>query len=145
MDDQTRLLIEHACIKLQMQYAVFADRSDIEGFTQLFAAEGSVAVPEHPPFVGHDAIRASIQALAALGVTMRHVITNTVVDVIDADRATGVCYLAVYNSTVPADASGQRPIALPATVGEYADLFHRTEEGWRIQSRVLTRVFRSGA
>lgn len=144
MTELERMLIEHACGKLQMQYGIFADRGDIEGFTRLFAPDGSVAVPEHPPFVGHDAIRASIEALAALGVTMRHVLTNAVVDVVDADTATGVSYLVVYNSTAAADANGQRPVAPPATVGEYADTFRRTAAGWRFQTRVLTRVFRGG-
>ena len=136
------MLIEHACMKLQRQYGVFADRGDVEGFTNLFAPDGSVAVPEAPPFVGHDAIRASIEALTAMGVTMRHVLTNNVVDVVDETTATGVSYLVVYNSTAEADESGQRPVAPPATVGEYADTFRRTAEGWRFQSRVLTRVFR---
>jgi ketosteroid isomerase-like protein len=144
MTDLERLLIEHACMKLQMQYGMFADRGDSEGFTQLFAPDGSVAVPEAPPFVGHAAIRESIQALTALGVTMRHVLTNAVVDAVDAEHATGVCYLVVYNSKADADASGQRPVAPPATVGEYADTFRRTPQGWRFQSRVLTRVFRGG-
>lgn len=129
-------------MKLQAQYGVFADRGDVEGFTGLFAAGGSVEVPEAPAFVGHEAIRASIRALGDLGVTMRHVLTNNVVDVVDADTATGVSYLTVYNSTAEPDATGQRPVAPPATVGEYADSFRRTPDGWRFQSRVLTRVFR---
>ena len=141
--DLERLLAEHACMKLQVQYGVFADRGDVEGFTNLFAEDGSVAVPEAPAFVGHDAIRASIQALGAMGVTMRHVLTNNVVDITGPDTATGVSYLTVWNSTAPADASGQRPAALPATVGEYADTFRRTANGWRFQTRVLTRVFKS--
>lgn len=144
MTDLDRLLAEQACMKLQAQYGVFADRGDVEGFTNLFAPDGSVAVPEAPAFVGHDAIRASIQALGAMGVTMRHVLTNNVVDVTGPDTATGVSYLTVWNSTAPADDSEQRPIALPATMGEYADTFRRTPEGWRFQSRVLTRVFRGG-
>lgn len=142
MTDLERMLIEQACMKLQAQYGVFADRGDVEGFTNLFAPDGSVEVPEAPAFVGHEAIRASIQALGDLGVTMRHVLTNNVVDVVDADHATGVSYLTVYNSTAEPDAMGQRPVALPATVGEYADSFRRTPDGWRFQSRVLTRVFR---
>lgn len=144
MTELERLLIEHACMKLQMQYGVFADRGDIEGFTQLFAPDGSVAVPEHPAFVGHEAIRASITALVATGVTMRHVITNTVIDLVDALSATGRCYLIVYNSAADPDASGQRPVAPPATVGEYTDVFRKTSAGWRFQSRILKRVFRNG-
>jgi hypothetical protein len=136
------LLAEQACQKLQMLYAVHADRGETEAFTQLFAPDGSVAVPEAPAFVGHPAIRASMEALNALGVTMRHVITNPVVNVVDAQTATGSCYLTVWNSREEADAAAIRPIALPATVGEYADVFRKTADGWRFQSRVLTRVFR---
>ncbi|MBL8772102.1 MAG: nuclear transport factor 2 family protein [Phenylobacterium sp.] len=142
MTELERMLIEHACQKLQMLYGVHADRGEVEAFTQLFAADGSVAVPEAPAFVGHAAIRASMQALADQGIAMRHVMTNPVVHVVDADRATGSCYLTVYNSAAEPDAAGIRPVALPATVGEYADVFRRTDEGWRFQSRVLTRVFR---
>jgi hypothetical protein len=137
------MLIEHACAKLQRQYGVFADRGDIEGFTNLFAADGSVAVPEAPPFVGHDAIRASIKALGEQGVTMRHVLTNNVVDAIDAQTAEGVSYLVVYNSQAEPDERGVRPVEAPATVGEYRDRFRLTADGWRFQSRVLTRVFRA--
>ncbi|MBI1199267.1 MAG: hypothetical protein GC203_15510 [Phenylobacterium sp.] len=142
MTELERMLIEHACQKLQMLYAVHADRSEVEAFTQLFAPDGSVEVPEAPAFVGHEAIRASMQALADQGVTMRHVMTNPVVHAIDADRAAGSCYLTVYNSAAEPDAAGVRPVAPPATVGEYADTFRRTPDGWRFQSRVLTRVFR---
>lgn len=139
------MLAEAACQKLQMLYALHADRGDVEGFTQLFAEDGSVQVPEAPAFVGHAAIRASMEALNALGVTMRHVMTNPVVTVVDERTATGGCYLTVWNSKEEADAAGIRPIALPATMGEYADVFRKTEAGWRFQSRVLTRVFRPAA
>lgn len=145
MTDLERMLAEHACAKLQRQYGVFADHGDIEGFVGLFAPDGSVAVPEAPPFVGHDAIRGSIKALVEMGVTMRHVLTNNVVDVIDAETAEGVSYLVVYNSTGPVDARGTRPVEPPATVGEYRDMFRRTPEGWKFQTRVLTRVFRPPA
>jgi hypothetical protein len=143
--DLERMLIEHACTKLQRQYGVFADHGDVEGFTHLFAPDGSVSVPEAPPFVGHEAIRASILALGAQGVTMRHVLTNNVVDVIDAETAQGVSYLTVWNSRAPADAQGMRPVALPATVGEYRDTFRLTPDGWRFQTRVLTRIFRTAS
>jgi hypothetical protein len=137
-----RMVAEHACIKLQMQYGVFADRGDVEGFVGLFAPDASITVPEHPPFAGHAAIRASIQGLANLGVTMRHVIINSVIDVRDAETADGICYLLAFNSAGPPDAAGCPPSEPPATVGEYADTFRRTDIGWKFTSRVLTRVFR---
>jgi hypothetical protein len=142
MTEIEAMLIERACARLQTLYCIHADRRETEAFVQLFAEDGSVAVPEHPAFVGHEAIRWSIEALAALPVAMRHVMTNSVIDVIDADNATGLCYLTVWNSAEPADENGWRPIELPGTVGEYHDVFRRTPAGWRFASRQLTRVFR---
>jgi hypothetical protein len=143
MTDETRLRIELECTRLQQRYAVYADHREGEKFTELFAEDGSVEVPDAPPFVGHDAIRASIEALNALPLTYRHVITNSVIDVVDEDHATGICYLVVFNSDASADESGARPMRLPSTVGEYHDTFRRTAKGWRIQTRRLERVFRN--
>ncbi|MBC2778939.1 nuclear transport factor 2 family protein [Parasphingopyxis marina] len=142
MHPAERLLIERSCERLQARYAQTADNGDIEGFVELFVENGSVEVPEHRAFVGHASIRESIRALAATGLTMRHVITNRLVTVIDETHAQGSCYLTVYNSDAEPDASGIRPAGLPATIGEYADRFTKTDAGWRFQSRVLKRVFR---
>jgi hypothetical protein len=142
MTDLDIIAIEHACTKLQTLYCIHADRCDVEAFTALFAEDGSVAVPEHPAFVGHAAIRASMQALAATGVTMRHVMSNSLINVQDEDHATGLCYLTAYGSTAAADANGWRPMEQPGTVGHYEDAFRRTPSGWRFASRVLTRVLR---
>jgi len=137
-----RLLIEHECARLQTLYTLYADRLDVEAFTQLFTPDGSIRVPEAPAFVGHDAIRASMRALAATGVTSRHLCTNSLIDVRDAASADGVCYLVVFNSAEPPDAMGFRPVDRPGTVGEYHDRFRRTPAGWRFESRELHRVFR---
>jgi len=134
--------IEHECLRLQALYCHTADRGDVEGFVGLFAPTASITVPEHPSFTGHDALRASIQALAASGVTFRHITTNGLIEATSADAARGSCYLVVFNSTAPADGDGWRPMSLPSTVGQYDDTFVRTPQGWRFQSRVLTRVFR---
>lgn len=143
MTDDERRAIEQECTRLQNRYCVHADHRQTEAFTKLFAEDGSVEVPDAPPFVGHQAIRASIEALSALPLTYRHLMTNSVVDVIDENRAEGLCYLVVFNSDADADESGARPINLPSTMGEYRDTFRRTPEGWRIQTRRLVRVFRN--
>ena len=140
-DPIERLLIEQACARLQVEYALTADQGDVEGFTALFAEDGSVEVPEAPAFVGHAAIRVSMQALVEQGLTMRHIITNSLVTVLDSGAAVGGCYLTVYNSVEAANETGARPLEMPATVGEYADEFILTSRGWRIKSRVLRRIF----
>lgn len=142
MNAQERLLAEAACIKLQQQYCVTADRCDVDGFVALFTPDASITVPEHAPFVGHDAIRAAMQALVDTGITNRHVTTNNVIEVRDAESASGLCYLTVYASASTPDEQGFRPLELPTTVGEYEDHFESSASGWRFKSRKLTRVFR---
>ncbi|MCM8729808.1 nuclear transport factor 2 family protein [Hephaestia sp. GCM10023244] len=140
-----RLVAEHECAKLQIAYARTADLGDAEGFTALFTADASIHIPEYPPFAGQEAIHASLVALAASGVTMRHVITNQYITLTGADTAEGGCYLVVYNDPNPAGADGVHETRPPATVGEYADRFALTAAGWRFRERRLTRVFRSAA
>ena len=142
MTPQERLLAEAACIRLQHLYCITADRCDVEGFVALFAPGASITVPEHPAFVGQDAIRAAMQALADTGITNRHVASNSVIDVHDGANASGLCYLTVYASAAAPDAQGFRPLELPSTVGEYHDEFAAGIDGWRFKSRSLMRVFR---
>lgn len=142
MTELERMAIEHACTRLQARYCLLADRGDADGFTALFTEDAAITVPEAPAFSGHAAIHASLKMLASLGVTMRHLMTNSVIDAESPERASGVCYLTVFNSAEAPDAGGSRPSAVPSTVGEYHDTFRRTADGWRISSRRLVRVFR---
>jgi ketosteroid isomerase-like protein len=139
---EERLLIEYQCQRLQTAYAISADQGDVDAFVRCFAPDGQVTVPGSPPFCGHDAIRASIVALGALGVTYRHLITNCLITVHDARSASGICYLLTFNSSAAPDAQGSRPMESPGTVGEYHDEFVKTADGWRISRRVLKRIFR---
>lgn len=142
MTPQERLLAEAACIRLQHRYCITADRCDVEGFTALFLPDGEITVPEHSAFVGHDAIRAAMQALADTQITNRHVTTNSVIDVINSTSARGQCYLTVYASMAAPDATGVRPLTTPTTMGEYDDTFEQHAGAWRFKSRKLTRIFR---
>jgi hypothetical protein len=137
-----RMVIEHECGKLQKLYGIYADQLEDELFADLFAPDASITVPEQPPFQGRDKLKEGIQQMRALGLVYRHVMTNNVVNVIDENRAEGVCYLMAFNSAATPDASGGRPMEAPTTLGEYKDTFRRTEKGWRFQSRVLRRVMR---
>jgi hypothetical protein len=142
MSPEQRMLIEHACEKLQKLYGIYADQLDEERFADLFAADAWIKVPEQPPFKGREAVAAGIKQMRALGLVYRHVMTNNVVDAIDEDHAEGLCYLMAFNSAAPADASGSRPMEPATTIGEYKDAFVRTDAGWRFQSRELRRVMR---
>ena len=142
MTAEERMLIEFQCERLQTVYAVAADQGDVETFVNCFAVDGEILLPAAPVLRGQNAIRASLTQLGSLGVAYRHLITNRLVDVIDANRATGICYLLTFNSSALAGDDGSRPIEAPGTVGEYHDHFAKTEHGWRIQRRELKRIFR---
>ncbi len=142
MTEEEILLAERACARLQTQYCIHADACDVEAFTALFSEDASIKVPEYPAFVGQSAIRASMQALAATGITMRHIVTNSLIDVRSPNQASGICYLIAYGSKAAPDAHGWRPMEQPGTIGHYEDVFRRTAAGWRFTSRVLTRVLR---
>lgn len=142
MTPEQRLLIEHACGKLQKLYGIYADQLDDEKFGALFAADAWIKVPEQPPFRGREAVNAGITQMRALGLIYRHVMTNNIVDAIDDTHAEGLCYLMAFNSAATPDALGTRPMEMATTIGEYKDTFVKTPEGWRFQSRELRRVMR---
>jgi hypothetical protein len=142
MTPEQRLLIEHACEKLQKLYGIYADQLDEERFVGLFTDDAWIKVPEQPAFRGRVAIAAGIKQMRALGLVYRHVMTNNVVDAIDERTADGLCYLMAFNSAAPPDANGARPMELATTLGEYRDRFVKTDQGWRFESRELRRVMR---
>jgi SnoaL-like domain len=142
MSPEQRMLVEHACEKLQKLYGIYADQLDEEKFAKLFAADAWIKVPEQPPFRGREAVAAGINQMRALGLMYRHVMTNNVVDAIDETRAEGLCYLMAFNSAAAADEHGARPMEAATTLGEYKDTFVKTVDGWRFQSRELRRVMR---
>lgn len=138
--DVERMIAEHDCTKLQMEYGVFADRGDIEGYVGLFAPDASITVPGHPVHVGLDAIRESVKQVIARG-TWRHMETNSVINVIDANTATGVVYSTVYSDAAPWNSTDLLPVRPPYLIGEYVDTFKRTAAGWKFHSRVLKLKF----
>jgi SnoaL-like domain len=72
----------------------------------------------------------------------RHVLTNILIDVVNADHARGVTYLSLYRHI--SDVPDGQPIdrTIPAAIGQYDDEFVRGENGFRISRRVLTLAFR---
>jgi hypothetical protein len=135
-----RMLAERDCSKLQMEYGVFADHGDVDGYVGLFARDATINVPGHPIHVGLEEIRASIKQVIARG-TWRHVETNSVINVIDANTAKGVVYSTVYSDAAPWNSAELLPVRPPYLIGEYEDVFEKTSAGWKFRSRVLKLKF----
>ena len=136
--------IEQACTRLQTRYGTLADRQDPK-FRELFAPDASITLPEYPTFTGLDAIMDGQTQWRASGILMRHVVTNSAIDVIDERNATGICYLMVFYGGAHDPEEGEVRPTVPISLGEFHDRFVKIGEAWLFKSRVLKRVFRGAA
>ena len=128
MDDLERMLAERACERLMHLYARYSDTGD-ERMPDIFAEDGVLEIYQR--LEGREGIRSGRAGRPPL--TMRHICSNLMVDVIDADNARGHCYVTAYVGP-----EGAKDLGLPAVVGEYTDEFVRTTDGWKINYRLFT-------
>ena len=84
-----------------------------------------------------------LAAMDARGATRRtrHLITNLIVDAIDADHAEAVFYSTAFVCT---DAAPDviAPMELPSSIGTYRATFVRMPDGWRIAALKSQMTFR---
>ena len=131
------MLIERACTRLITEFFEAVDLRNEAQLDQLFTEDATYARPIAPDTVisGRDAIRKSFEARPA-GRVGRHTTSDALIHVESAERATGkhrvVLYMGPEQSPDPqfgyqADAR--------VLIGEFADVFVKTPQGWRFQSR----------
>lgn len=134
MDELQRMLIEHACQKLMINYSHRIDEHDADGFAALFAEDATYKPAVEPaPLVGREAIRRWAREYPAQRLT-RHVCGNLLVDVLDHDRAIGSSYAVVFREPTPMGAEISSRVT-PRAVVKYHDEFRSTGEGWRFSLR----------
>jgi hypothetical protein len=134
MDALARLVIENECSRLMSLYCRHLDHLDPAAFAGLYAEDAVYKPAAAPaPIVGRPAILDWARAYPShrLG---RHLSTNQVVDVVDADHATGWSYAVVFREPDPREGVLSTRVT-PRSVVEYRDEFRRTAEGWRFASR----------
>jgi hypothetical protein len=140
MDDVQRMLIERACERLQVEYCHLVDHGSAAGIADLFTTDGVWSAGKRA-FEGVDAIRENfLKRQENRERRSRHVCSNALIEVQDADNATGTVYLILYRHDDPEDAR-TRPASLPEMVGAYRDTFRRTAEGWRFSRREVVVDF----
>jgi hypothetical protein len=144
MTPEQEAQIEAACIRLQQRYGTLADRQDPK-FRDLFTEDASITLPDLPPFAGLETIMAGQAEWKASGIVMRHVCTNFIIEVVDADHATGLCYLMVFRHEAMAEKPAAPPQSQAISLGEYHDTFVRSGGRWLFKTRTLHRVFRGAA
>jgi len=140
MDELERLLIERACERLVVGYCHVIDHGEAARVADLFTEDG-VWTSFEQTMDGRDAIaRGFAKRQANKGRMSRHVCCNLLVNVIDAERATGVVYLTLYRHDGDPDRAVS-PSASPSVVGEYRDEFVRSAGGWRFRRREVIASF----
>ncbi len=131
MDREREREIEWDCQKVLRQYYLHVDQRNYDEAVLLFTPDirwQVMGLDLH----GREAVRGSFGGLAES--TIRHVLTNTVVTVLDENNAESISYNTIYvEKGFPDDG----PISYdgPDRLGtQYAKL-RRTDEGWRISER----------
>jgi uncharacterized protein (TIGR02246 family) len=136
MNDQDVSLIERACTRLVLEAAAANDRHDFAAFASLFAVDGVLYRPSGEPLRGRGAIVESYRARPKSRMT-RHVCSNVLVHVESANAARALTYVVLYGADAEIPPDGQFGVACEPRrlIGEFADRFVLTAEGWRIKER----------
>ena len=137
MDEEQRLAIEWDCQKVLRQYYHLMDQRNYDDAVNLFAEDVNwqiMGLDLH----GREAVRNAFGG--PTDSTIRHVLTNTIVDVIDEDHVDATSYVTIYvEKGFPDD--GPIPFEGPNRLGANIDKMVRTDEGWRIAYRGGQRAF----
>jgi ketosteroid isomerase-like protein len=136
MNPSDALLIERACERVIIDSARFNDDRRWAELAGLYTPAGVVIRPNGQRLEGRAAIEDAYAAGAPDRVT-RHLCTNVSVDVAGPDSAHATTTVLIVTGTRSDDPDvtfGVVPNAHHA-VGEFADRFQRTDEGWRIAER----------
>lgn len=138
MTEAERIAIEHACEQLPKRFHNYVDSFQHDKLLDLFAPDGLWDQVFMGELRGHAAIKKYLDAKITTILTM-HVVSNVVIDVIDANRATGITYYTYYHAEpgvkIPAPFKG------PQAAGRYLDEFVRTDKGWKFAARRPKNLF----
>jgi hypothetical protein len=139
VSDAERRAIEQDCGTLALRSMLLNDDQAWDRLCDLFTETASFARPTDPdnPLVGREAIRAAFKARPANRLTC-HLCTSVVVDVIDADHATGRATLTLFTADA-ANTAANPVMGVMADhkkfIGFIEDDYLRTTDGWRIDRR----------
>lgn len=135
MNDVDALLIERVCERLILDSARFNDEREWAALAGLYTPGGVVMRPNGQLLEGRGAIEAAYMAGTPDRVT-RHLCTNLRVDVDDHDHAHATTTVLIVAGTQSDEDVAFGVIPNPHhAVGEFADRFERTADGWRIAER----------
>ncbi|MDE0942413.1 MAG: nuclear transport factor 2 family protein [Alphaproteobacteria bacterium] len=74
----------------------------------------------------------------------RHISYNSLIERTGSDTATGVVYFTLYRHDGEEGRSFSPLDEAEVMIGEYRDIYHKTQEGWRIHRRDIAVSFARG-
>jgi len=129
---------EYACRLLVEEFTAAIDQQQYERLRAVFTEDAVYARPIAPDTLlqGLAAILAAFATRPASRITC-HLVTNVSIRFDSADSARGRCGIVLYSSDsgMPESAGKGRKAHGTQLIGEYADRFVRTANGWRIAER----------
>lgn len=139
-DVLVRQSIERSCQTLVLRAAHCADTGNAQAHAQLFTPDGVLMRPNAAPLVGREAIAAAYAQRPADRIT-RHLVTNTLVDVVSPTQAHALSYVLLWSGSTDSAAGPQGRQAHPKQmVGEFKDVLVQGPQGWLIQQREASFV-----
>ncbi len=143
MTRDEEIKIEWDCQKLWRQYYYHVDHREFEQAAALFTTDFDWTSSTGVVLSGREELLKGLHG--ALGdVTIRHVLTNMLIEVVDENHANLRAYSSIYYATGVKYEEHDRPIHFegPYQLGDnYTELL-RTEEGWRIAVLDAQTIFR---
>ncbi|MEV7182382.1 nuclear transport factor 2 family protein [Kitasatospora sp. NPDC093679] len=134
-----RLLAEHACERLLIDFLHRLDLGEPGTVAQLFTPDGVWEWPAGERRVeGRDALRTYFASRPADRMS-RRLCSNVLVDVHSPTTATATSYFATYR--VDGWTGGMLPPRLPVNVGHCEDTLRRTDGRWLLATRTVHLPF----
>ena len=136
--------IVSACERLVLDSAAFNDEADWAALAELYSIDAVLTRPSGQVIEGRDAIERSYRS-GSTDRRTRHICSNVrvTVDRSSAASASASTLVQLYAWTAPPEATDALPSIGTATIGEFADTFVLTEDGWRIASRTARLIGRA--
>jgi hypothetical protein len=142
VDALKRLLAEHECQRLLVEFIRRLDLGDPGSVAELFTAEGVWEWPAGSRLIrGREELRRYFASRPADRMS-RRLCTNVLIDVESPTRATGTSYLVTYR--LDGYQGDMVPPPAPANVGHYEDTFEYHDGAWLLARRVTILPFGGG-
>jgi hypothetical protein len=142
MDRDQERAIEWDCEKAVRQYYHHVDLREFDEAAALFTSDVLWEVLG-VRLTGRDTLLKGLHGALADG-TIRHIVTNTLVNVVDENTADVRFYLSIYytQGVKVEDNDGPLPFDGPHRIMDQGDTMIRTEQGWRTSYRWGKPIFR---